>query len=121
MGCFVKICGNTSSILRPCKVAVLGHNGEKLSDEASQIDPAVLLDPASHAREHTLQAFSFSRESMMAKTLCKIKKLLKEDPATYVQHVHKPKFVCRSCGRVANSKGLLCAPLKIKDFKKSAK
>ncbi len=100
---------------------MLGHNGEKLSDEASQIDPAVLLDPASHAREHTLQAFSFSRESMMAKTLCKIKKLLKEDPATYVQHVHKPKFVCRSCGRVANSKGLLCTPLKIKDFKKSAK
>ena len=55
----------------------------------------------------------------MAKTLCKIKKLLKEDPVTYVQHVKKPKFVCRTCGRVANKKGLLCAPLKIKSFEKS--
>ncbi len=55
----------------------------------------------------------------MAKTLCKIKKLLKEDPTTYIKHVKKPKFVCRSCGRVANKKGLLCAPLKIKSFEKS--
>lgn len=56
----------------------------------------------------------------MAKTLCKIKKLLKDDPAEYVQHVRKPKFVC-TCGRVANEKGLLCKPLRIKDFEKSAK
>jgi len=56
----------------------------------------------------------------MAKTLCKIKKLLKDDPAQYIQHVRKPKFVCKSCGRVANQKGLLCKPLKMKDFEKSA-
>jgi len=55
----------------------------------------------------------------MAKTLCKIKKLLKEDPSSYVGFVQKPKFVCRSCGRVANQKGLVCKPLKIKDFEKA--
>ena len=57
----------------------------------------------------------------MAKTLCKIKKLLKDDPATYIEHVRKPKYVCRSCGRVANQKGLLCKPLKIKDFDKASR
>jgi len=56
----------------------------------------------------------------MAKTLCKIKKLLKEDPVSYIQHVKKPKYVCRSCGRVANKSSLLCKPLKMKDFEKSA-
>ena len=56
----------------------------------------------------------------MAKTLCKIKKLLKEDPSQYIAHVKKPKFVCRSCGRVANKNSLLCKPMKIKDFEKSA-
>lgn len=55
----------------------------------------------------------------MAKTLCKIKKLLKEDPSQYIEHVRKPKFICRSCGRVANQKSLLCKPLKIKDFDKT--
>ena len=50
----------------------------------------------------------------MAKTLCKIKKLMKQDLDTYVEHVKKPKFVCKSCGRVANKKGLLCSPIKIK-------
>ena len=56
----------------------------------------------------------------VAKTLCKIKKLLKEDPAKYIKHVKKPKFVCRSCGRVANKRGLLCSPLKISSFEESA-
>ena len=51
---------------------------------------------------------------MAKKTLCKIKKLLKQDLDTYVEHVKKPKFVCKSCGRVANKKGLLCSPIKIK-------
>ena len=55
----------------------------------------------------------------MAKTLCKIKKLLKDDLGTYIQHVKKPKYVCRSCGRVANKSDLLCKPLKMKDIEKS--
>ncbi|MEM7453870.1 MAG: hypothetical protein AAF456_05885 [Planctomycetota bacterium] len=49
----------------------------------------------------------------MAKTLCKIKKLLKKDLNKYVKHVQAPEFVCEKCGRVANRKGLLCAPVRM--------
>lgn len=51
---------------------------------------------------------------MSKKTLCKIKKLLRKDLDEFVKHVRDPKFVCKSCGRVANQKGLLCKPVKIK-------
>lgn len=48
----------------------------------------------------------------MAKSLCKLvgKKILKEDPAAYIDLVSNPKFVCLNCGRVANSKKNLCKP-----------
>ena len=52
--------------------------------------------------------------NMSSKTLCKIKKLLKKDLDVYVKHVNKPKYVCKSCGRVANEKSLLCKAVKIK-------
>jgi len=86
------------------------------------LDHPPSIQPATPGNSH---AFILSRVppltlgKSMAKTLCKIKKLLKEDPATYIEHVKKPKFVCRSCGRVANKKGLLCTPLKIKSFETS--
>ncbi|MGI9516255.1 MAG: hypothetical protein ACR2NP_04350 [Pirellulaceae bacterium] len=57
---------------------------------------------------------------MAKQQLCKIKKLLKNDIEAYVAHVEKPKFVCASCGRVANRKGLLCEPLKISRLKREA-
>jgi len=50
----------------------------------------------------------------MSKTLCKIKKLRKKDFGEFVQHIRRPKFVCKKCGRVADGKGLLCKPKKIK-------
>ncbi len=49
----------------------------------------------------------------MPKSLCKIKKLLKTDLDLYVEHVREPRYVCRSCGRVANKKKLLCEPVKL--------
>jgi hypothetical protein len=52
----------------------------------------------------------------MAKSLCKLvgKKILKEDPASYIDLVSKPRFVCLNCGRVANSKKNLCKPENMK-------
>ncbi len=48
----------------------------------------------------------------MTKSLCKLigKKILKEDPAAYIDLVSKPRFVCFNCGRVADSKKNLCKP-----------
>lgn len=50
----------------------------------------------------------------MSKKLCKLKKLLGKDFKKFVKHVHEPKFVCKTCGRAANKKSLLCHPVKIK-------
>jgi hypothetical protein len=52
----------------------------------------------------------------MAKSLCKLveKKILKENPAAYINLVSKPRFVCLNCGRVANSKKNLCKPENMK-------
>lgn len=49
------------------------------------------------------------------KSLCKLvkDKILKKDLATYLVLVNDPKFVCKNCGRVANSKKNLCNPAKI--------
>ncbi len=40
----------------------------------------------------------------MAKTLCELKKLPKENPALFIPLVNKPRFLCAKCGRVANKK-----------------
>lgn len=50
----------------------------------------------------------------MSKELCKLKKELKIDLSAYMLCVNKPKHVCQNCGRAANSKKLLCNPVKIK-------
>lgn len=50
----------------------------------------------------------------MAKTLCEMKKLLKNDFDLFAQYVHDPTHVCRKCGRVANEKRKLCKPQKLK-------
>lgn len=54
----------------------------------------------------------------MAKSLCKLvgKKILKKDPAAYLELVSKPRFVCLNCGRVANSKKNLCNPENMKNL-----
>jgi hypothetical protein len=49
----------------------------------------------------------------MSKKLCDLKKLLKADLKEYTRHVDAPTHVCEKCGRVANSKLLLCKPVKI--------
>lgn len=50
----------------------------------------------------------------MAKSLCELKKTLKTDFGTFVSLVNNPTHVCKKCGRVANSKKLLCKPTKLK-------
>lgn len=50
----------------------------------------------------------------MSKSLCELKKTLKQDFGTYISLVDNPTHVCRKCGRVANSKKLLCKPVKLK-------
>ncbi len=52
----------------------------------------------------------------MGQSLCKLvgKKILKENPAAYIDLVSKPKLVCLNCGRVANSKKNLCKPENMK-------
>jgi hypothetical protein len=54
----------------------------------------------------------------MAKSLCKLvgNKILKKDPAAYIDLVSKPRFVCLNCGRVANSKKNLCKPENMKNL-----
>lgn len=53
--------------------------------------------------------------SPMTKTLCELKKLVKNDLKRYAALVNQPTHVCTNCGRAANSKKLLCKPEKIKD------
>jgi hypothetical protein len=47
--------------------------------------------------------------------MCKLrKKVLKDDPASYISLVEDPHFLCRKCGRVANNRKNLCKPLKLR-------
>ncbi len=50
----------------------------------------------------------------MSKELCKLKKSLSIDITGYMLLVNNPTHVCSKCGRVANSKKLLCHPARIK-------
>ncbi len=50
----------------------------------------------------------------MAKELCKLKKLLKSDTRDYMRLVGSPTHLCTKCGRVANSKKLLCSSTRLK-------
>ncbi|MEZ6090851.1 MAG: hypothetical protein R3C05_23085 [Pirellulaceae bacterium] len=49
----------------------------------------------------------------MSKELCKLKKSLRDDIATYVMLINQPTHVCVKCGRAANNKKLLCKPQSI--------
>lgn len=50
----------------------------------------------------------------MAKTICDFsKKELEKEPSILLELVRDPQFYCRKCGRVANTKKVLC---KAKDF-----
>lgn len=53
----------------------------------------------------------------MSKTLCELKKTLKTDFDAFVQLVNNPTHVCHKCGRTANSKKLVCKPIKLKPAK----
>ena len=46
------------------------------------------------------------------KHLCKLKKsLLKEgDIEGYLEYIREPKYLCRKCGRMGNSKDNICKP-----------
>ncbi len=51
----------------------------------------------------------------MANKLCRMVKkgLLKEDIDEYKKYVKKPKFLCKSCGRIASKSDDLCKSEKI--------
>lgn len=51
----------------------------------------------------------------MSKKLCDLKKLLKSDFDSFVKYVCDPSHVCKKCGRVANDRGRLCKPQRIKE------
>lgn len=52
---------------------------------------------------------------MAKKRLCKLikKDILDEDMEAFIKLVKDPRFICRKCGRVANSDELLCKPKKL--------
>ena len=51
----------------------------------------------------------------MTRTICDFsKKELEKDPSVLFELTRDPQFYCRKCGRVANTKKVLC---KAKDFK----
>ena len=54
----------------------------------------------------------------MAKKLCELKKLLRSDLSDYIVNVGNPNYVCKSCGRVANEKKMVCKPVKISSLKR---
>lgn len=49
----------------------------------------------------------------MAKTLCEMKKLLKNDFELFAKYVRDPTHVCKKCGRVSNDKRKLCKARKL--------
>jgi hypothetical protein len=49
----------------------------------------------------------------MAKTLCKLKKLLKDNPKAIAEFTSDPRVACERCGRVANKKKQVCEPKKL--------
>ncbi len=53
----------------------------------------------------------------MSKKLCKLVKeeYLEDHMDDYLEIIKKPKYVCKKCGRVADSEDRLCKPKKIKD------
>ena len=51
----------------------------------------------------------------MTKTLCELKKELKNDPKSFAIYVKDATHVCKKCGRAANDKKRLCKPVKLDD------
>jgi len=49
------------------------------------------------------------------KTLCKLikKKILEEDFGSYAELVRGSRFICKKCGRAAESKKRLCKPIQM--------
>ena len=48
----------------------------------------------------------------MAKTLCRMTKILSDDFEAYAELVKGAKFVCGKCGRAAAKKKSMCKPRK---------
>lgn len=53
----------------------------------------------------------------MSKKMCKLYSLAEKDTKAYTKYVLPAKYVCKKCGRVANSDDLLCRPKEL-DIKK---
>ena len=53
-------------------------------------------------------------QTVMAKKLCDLKKLLKSDMKAFANHVVDATHLCKKCGRVANCKKVLCEPSRLK-------
>lgn len=62
----------------------------------------------------------------MSKKMCKLYSLAEKETKAYTKYVLPAKYVCKKCGRVANSEDLLCRPKelelkKVKDQKDKGK
>ncbi len=54
----------------------------------------------------------------MSKKMCKLYSIAEKDTKAYTKYVLPAKYVCKKCGRVANSDDLLCRPKEL-ELKKS--
>lgn len=49
-------------------------------------------------------------------TMCSLsKKYLGKDNEKYIEYLDNPKYMCRNCGRLANSSDNLCKPVLVED------
>lgn len=50
-------------------------------------------------------------------TMCSLsKKYLDSDKEKYIEYLNEPKYMCRNCGRLANSSKNLCKPILVEEY-----
>ncbi len=50
-------------------------------------------------------------------TMCSLsKKYLDNDKEKYIEYLDNPKFMCKNCGRLANSDKNLCRPVLVEEY-----
>ena len=113
---FIEIGAGSKSILQEIgSINPLSANRIPAITTETESQLAYLLLPIRQAgRRRSVQ---ISRQiyipNSMPKSLCELKKLLKKDMRRYIDHIDAPRFVCKTCGRVANEKRMVCDPKRL--------